>query len=872
MVKSGTNKVKKKSSSHLGDYSLTLSLFPKLDTLFLQFQKTSFKRLSSRKRFEKINEALLKLIVDTPPPCFLLAAVVDYISRVNNDKLIPESYHISDFEFWLNHFSKLSTQENYQIRAKIAGKYVPREDYQSLFPIGMNKVFAGSHFVTAHLSPDIDTTIASFWGWLDAFAARVGTGQHMWSLPGGPPESPITTLFREIFGQDAFSTLIRSSPTLTLAAADLINRENFIKKGASTSINTLDHGYNEKAVTLIDEEGHYLGDWRSADAEMVRQILILFKSCLRWFENNLLTNLISLFAKKDLSIGDIPLFLSKTFDLPIEKSEPARDFSVQQKKLLHEFFLKILKVPKGNKSTFQDLTLALYKLGVHDLSHFFTEVQTLSSSSLFDKKGNLRENRPEIFHQLKKIIDHLNVAIYHIRNYVERLDVVMNIKNTVLEYSSTYLTMRSDVEDIRIKIKNYEYLTVVVPQENGKLFPIGVVWASDLRKPVLGTVSFRDFCNQEEVKMASYLSVISVVDHHKSSLTTTSPPLAIIGDAQSCNVLVAEQCLKMNVPYSLGGLSKETADQTSTNLRLQQRFLARRVAALNVKKGYFIHPDREFAEGLCFLHAILDDTDLLTKVSNRDVECVANLLNNLKSIQMKKDVEIISLEDIDKDQNFARVSAKRILQNPEMYSLYQKSYEYREQEVEANLKLCSEGQYSNIFLDTKEQNGCCRIGQTKMFSSNFPTFLQQAARLHLFWVNEALKIYQDRPDVDLHLQMISTIPNAQEVFNGTIGHYRHKDELWFWVPPAQTAYDHLAIFLSTFKSAPEVVNNNLEVEFLSDNLHEVEQIFARNFLPIPTKRRGKDEPQIPIAILRYKAGSINSRKSMISPYLPRLIT
>ena len=41
--------------------------------------------------------------------------------------------------------------------------------------------------------------------------------------------------------------------------------------------------------------------------------------------------------------------------------------------------------------------------------------------------------------------------------------------------------------------------------------------------------------------MAPYLEVISVVDHHKSSLKTPSVPTALIGDTQSCNVLIAEQ-------------------------------------------------------------------------------------------------------------------------------------------------------------------------------------------------------------------------------------------------------------------------------------------------------------------------------------------
>jgi len=60
-----------------------------------------------------------------------------------------------------------------------------------MFPIGMGKRYAGSHYVTAHSSPDLDTTVASFWGWIDAFGARVSEGLHLWNVPGGMPSSHI---------------------------------------------------------------------------------------------------------------------------------------------------------------------------------------------------------------------------------------------------------------------------------------------------------------------------------------------------------------------------------------------------------------------------------------------------------------------------------------------------------------------------------------------------------------------------------------------------------------------------------------------------------------------------------------------------------
>lgn len=885
MAKQKKKSSKKKSSPSsepvlLGDHQINLPLFLNLEKALARFRELAFKKLSSRHRFNEINQTLLNLINEEPKESFLLSAMIDYISKINDLKILNEPYYFHNFEFWLNQFSRVSDQENYTIRSKIAGKYIPREDYQAFFPIGMNKVFSGSHFVAAHLSPDPDTTIASFWGWVDAFAARVGSGLHIWSLPGGPPESLITKLVCDLFGQMTFAYISRTASTLTLSALDVVSKKNFIKKGIGTSINALEHGVHEKAIILVDEEEYYLGDWRSSDVEAARQIIILFKACLRWFENYLYIKLITLFSKEDLKASHIPGFLSEIFNIAIQDCEPARDFSQQQKQLLHDFFQKVFHVPQGIQGTFGDLNEALKKLKVHEFSHFISEIITLQSSDLFDKKGNLIENRPKIFHYLEKIISHLNTAIYHIRNYVERLDVVIQIKTLVLQNPSPYITMRSDVEDIRLKMKSYDYLTVVITEDNGRLFPVGVVWAADLRKSNLGTVSFRDFCNTEEVKMASYLTTISVIDHHKTSLTTSSAPLALIGDTQSCNVLVAEQALSINERYGSSisddsnfkdEIEEITKKASAPNLRLLQKKVQRRIASFT-KEIAFIHPDREFAEYLCFLHAILDDTDLLTKVSYRDVECVVRLLNRMKSIQLKKDIEIISLDDIPKDKDFARKSAKRILQNSEMYSLYNKTYSLREKEVEENLKLCLEGSASNIFLDTKEQNGCCRVGQTKMFSANFPLFLEKADILRLFWVQRAQEINKERPEIDLHLHMISTIPSAQEVFKDTIGNYSHQDEIWFWTPDTQRAFDHLAVFLSGFQGSPEIIQNHLSVEFLQSNLRETQQIFSRNFGIATIKWREKGRQQIPIAVLQFKAGSINSRKSMITPYLPRLVS
>ena len=784
--------VPKKNPIQLSEYIYSAEVFHNIEEVIHKFREQNFFNLTLRKRFRLINQALYQLIHDAPRNTFLLSATLNFCDRINQEKVLKEPFNLTSFEFWLNNFSNLSQEENYEIRAKIVGKYLPREEYQSFFPIGMGKVYFGTHFITAHLSPDVDTMIASFWGWMDAFGARVGSGLHVWCLPGGPPDSPITSVFRGLFGSEIFFILPRTTPTLTLTAMDLVTQKLLTKELGHTVVSTIDHGSNEKAVILVNEQGHYLGDWRSSDVELVRQIIILFKACLHWFENNLHTNLISLFAKENLSIKDLSAFNSSIFDIKIKNCEPAQDFNEKQQVYLNDFFYKVLGVEKGFEGTFRDLNEALHQLSIGEMLSFQHEVEALPSSNIFDQRGHLKENRPQIFNYLKELIKHLDEAIFVVRNYVERLDIVLSIKYKVLGMPYTYITLRSDVEEIRQKMHHHDFLTVVIHEQDNSLFPVGIVRARDLREQRLGTVSLRDFCNLDEVRMASYLEVISIVDHHKSSLKTLSVPTALIGDAQSCNVLVAEQMFALNDKYSLGGMNLEQIESqikeissdltTPSQIRIFQRLLQRRLVA-HQKQPYYIHEGREFTEYLCFIHAILDDTDLLTKVSSRDLECMIQLLNRLKSLLLKREVEVIDFNGIPRNKNFVKAATQRILQQSDMYSLYKQIYSLRESEVESHLSFCIQGLFSNIFLDTKEQNGCARVGQTKLFASNFPFFLQHAQAIRQIWLNQSLGIYQEKPEIDLYIHMISTIASAEEVYKSQIGPYNHQDELWFWIPP-----------------------------------------------------------------------------------------
>jgi len=867
-------------AQYLGDHAASKFSFGSLGEAFKQFEGASFAKLPQHRKKEAVSKALLEQILKAPDDHFLLLAVMEFIEKAVREKVV-EHYVFSTFEGWLNHFSGLSSEENYLVRGKIAGRLVPRDEYQILFPIGMGKIYPGSHFVTGHASPDLDTTVASFWGWADAFAARVSEGIHVWNVPGGaPPAAEVSFLFYQNFGQDVFHLLAKDRTHLLVTGLDLSTQSGFTKKreADSTLALDLDQGSDKgrSAVVMVDAEGFYLGDWRTSDVENVRFVITLLNQCLRWYENNLHVQLVSLFAKEDLGLQDLSGFFSSVFGMRISQCEPAKEFSGKHAKLVQDYLVKVLGVQGGLEATFEDFAKQMKALSLIDFQEFIDLTQQLKTSRLFDAAGKLKEMRPEIFMHLAKIIQALDKAIYSIRLYVEKLGVALHVKSEVLGISAQSISYRADLDEVRSKIDGFSYLTVTESDQDGKQYPIGAVYATDLFKATLGTVTLRDFCNRDETKIPAYLEVISVIDHHKSALATSSPPVAFITDSQSSNALVAQMSFAINDHYSTGGMTPEQIEaqiaevqkdlKTPASMRIFQRLLQRRM--VSQRRGhFFVAPDREMTEYLHYLYAILDDTDLLTKISVRDIECVASLLNRLKSLSVKKEVEVVHFDDLPKDAKFAKAAAKRVLQNDEMYSLYKKIYSAKEEGVEEALKLCAAKKPSTVFADTKVQNGCCRVGQTKLFAKNYPLFEKNCMEIRRIWLGDAQSVYKDKKEVDLHLHMVSTIAGAEELYSGAEGKYPHKDEMWLWIPAAEPAVEHLKSFLNAFRSSPGAIGNEMEVEFMGDNAKELEQIFVESFAPVPRKTTAKG---LPVAVLRFKAGTINSRKALITPYLPGL--
>lgn len=867
--------------SDLGHYSIHYVPFASQDEKLSELAKTLPGLPNLQEKNLSLSHALLTLIQEDTSCDLLLPKVLDFITKALEQELI-NSYDFNEFERYLNQHADLSYDEEMEVRGKIVGKVLPRQAYQAYFPIGMGKVYEGPHFVTAHQSPDLDTTVASFWGFMDAFAAKVATGTHQWNVPGEPPVNQIETklLFSDVFGSRVFPLMAKNKLSLTLSSLDLVTQSGMIKKGLADEALGVEHDRKRSAVVLVDEEGYYLGDWRTIDVEGIRQVVIGLNNALIWMESHIHIRLISCFAKAKLDVEVISKMIREVFAMKLIDCEPCRDFSKKEKESIDAYLIKVLKVKKGLEATFEAFTLAIDKLGVASFSQIILWLNSLTTSELFLESGQLTENRPVIFAKLEVLVKMLATAFAEIRRHVDRLEIAYKIKREVFGLSPQYLTHRTSLEEIKSKMGSYAYLTVNAIDTNHKSVPIGVIHATDIRKSTLGTVTLRDFCNREEMKIPSYLEVISVIDHHKSSLETSSPVTASISDAQSSNVLLAEITCKLNDGFSTGNLDEKGLDeqiaklqkgkQDVQQLRLLRRLLTRKQNMM--KKGkHYISVKREFVEYLHFIYAILDDTDLLTKVSQVDVICIADLLNRLKSLMLRQETEIVHFDEIENGADFTKQAAVKLLQNSDFYSLYKKVYEHKEKGVEENLTLCVKGKSSNVFTDTKTLSGSSRVGQTKLFSSNYAHFSKHAADLHWIWYHLSQDILRSNSDIYLFMHMVSTVASADELYKGGDLQYDHLDELWIWAADVPIAVEKLKLFLSAFALNKKVAEAPFEIEYCGDSKARFADIFKESFKACKEVKhsRSGSRGDVPIVVLRFKAGLLNSRKSMIVPFLPK---
>ena len=129
------------------------------------------------------------------------------------------------------------------------------------------------------------------------------------------------------------------------------------------------------------------------------------------------------------------------------------------------------------------------------------------------------------------------------------------------------------------------------------------------------------------------------------------------------------------------------------------------------------------------------------------------------------------------------------------------------------------------------------------------------------WHEKAEQVALSNSTFDLHIQMVSTITEATEVYSGQKTKHSHKDEIWIWHAPTELGKEHAITFVHSLQDSPKMETNTVEMEFLQGE--------RSILLPKAKLIEKKSSLDLPIVIIHIDAGSMNSRKSDISPYLPR---
>lgn len=835
-----------------------------------QFGQEVFRELDESKlrddsvftKHQKVSRILFDAIQGYDEGCFLLPQVVDYISHVK--KFIP-TYHFSSFEFWLNHYCKESDLVKMRVRGKIVGKYIPRDRYQNLLPVGNKPVF-GPHFSLAHFSPDIDTTIASFSHFLNAFSSRIGSSRHFWVLPGGPPEGAIELdfVFKEAFGQEVFMNLALLEKTISVSSLDLLTQEGLTFKGLRDLSYDVDGSEGKKAVLLTDDQGCYIGDWHEIDVDSVRGIIRRFQEMLTEYQNQLVIQSVSLFARGPATQKDVSLFIESMLTRRLNESNILRGITARHRANLDLFLRDVIGVPAGYGLTMNDFIDAIDpNFGYHK---FREELKAFANKELSPEK---------IFISLESIFLAESAAHNQFIHYMDTLDVALKIKQNVLGLEKKYLSHLSEYEQIVQEMKAFPYLTVNY-SEGDKLYPLGVVHREDALKKIVASSSWIDFSNPGETDVHPEIDVISILDHHKSQIKTAKASTMHILDAQSSNSIMAKIAFEHNDLYSNGGMTiqeieremdelQNTLDNPS-HIRRFERLLQRKKAILS-RGEYFVSYEREVLEYLQFIFAILDDTDLLTKVSAFDLDCLASLVNRLKSLQVGKEVEVVHFDDITRSApTFLQQAAKRLIQTKELYSLYSVIYQMKEDALSLVIQNAVKEEETPFFQDTKTlASGHAVITQFKHFANNEKTLRKYKNELYKKWVARCEKMHAEMTNGIFFMLMLSTLPSAEELFSGDVLQKSYKDELWFYVPEGnKKALHFLKSFLKEFQASPVIKEQDLEIVFMGNAIKyedDLLEVLQRGF----SKEIIRSMPSM--LVMKVEQGSVKSRKTDVAPYL-----
>ncbi|WP_157952649.1 hypothetical protein, partial [Candidatus Similichlamydia epinepheli] len=363
---------------------------------------------------------------------------------------------------------------------------------------------------------------------------------------------------------------------------------------------------------------------------------------------------------------------------------------------------------------------------------------------------------------------------------------------------------------------NNSPISLIALNDKNHSIPIGCIERDRVRFVGSGTVTLRDFSNRFEADVANHLDIISVVDHHKTSLETSTPTLFCTADVQACSVLLQE------LEESFIRNQDQEEDET------------------------YIHHDRTSLYSFSLLASIFDDTDLLAKAKRRDCLAVRRLIEQFTGSDLIW-VKGRPLSEI----------KQQILSHPSAFSIYSKFFDLRKKNIEKAIKDAGHYRSFELFSDTKIQGAGILVGQSKLFLANWEELVKLRAQVIKQWILFCEKKY---PEAFFSCHLMGTMLSSEQILKGKGHQENHKDQLWL----TGKSQKKIELFLKNLLEE-ELHPKEIEIELINGCLLS-EKFPLLSFCQKITQSSVREIDQCLLTI-HFPAGKLNSRKSSLTPHM-----
>ncbi|RDB31327.1 hypothetical protein [Candidatus Similichlamydia laticola] len=774
-------------------------LHPDLPQLFAAV-KVQMAKVPLEERFPCLSRLLYRWIVSIPHPVFLLPSLLALLRQVNESGLLDRTCHFLDWERWLLFESSSTLEEELDVRSKIVGKKALRETYQTYFPIGSGRFYKGPHYVVAHPSPDLDTLVCSFWGWLDAFGAKVCDRLHIWCIPAGKVNPTDQALFDSLLGKGHVTLLsIRRSSlepeALELSSPCLIRswEEDLFSEMASYTL-------------LVNDQGRYVGEWSTVDTENFYSAVMPLIHLLESFEIQMRSNLLLCFSEEDPGHSLKALFDSSQ-GKSLQEQVVFQHYSPATQRRLSLLFEKLFLI--SIDATMGDLGSKLDGLGIKSLSQFFKNLEHLLRHDFSKMETRL------LITKIRETLSPLETVSETCLAFLKKGRSALCIKESVWQDEKRWVTPETPLRQLEelFQVKGSP-LSLVRLNQKGEPLPLGYLERERVQSTMCGTLSLRDFSDRKDLHASPKLDVISVIDHHKTCISTTAPSFLLTANVQACSVLLEE---------------------------LEQAFSFQQTCS----EGMYTHPERAHLFAISLLAAVFDDTDLLAKGQKRDCLAVHRLLEQLRGEQ----------QNWDKGASLTEIK-KKLLATHAAFEIYSKFFELRQNNTEKAIVSAASGTSFDLFQDTK--GGDTLMGQSKLFWDNWKTLRANREKVMLQWVRFCLS---KSPTALFYGHIVSTLLNARQITAQEDHPKDHQDQLWLTGKSPVALRDFLYLLYEN-----ELANQEIKIELINGNILETESHpILKSCQDI--LHQSIQEIDQPILVLHFPAGKLNSRKASVAPYI-----